>query len=595
MLQREIAVLLDRLVDAERRWRTWTDGVAPEHRRSALNLVHYWALRQSDLRDLQCRLAEFGLSSLGRSEPHVQATLLRVAAAIAAMRGDEPARAGPAAVGFGDGVQLLETNAEALLGPASADRAARIMVTLPTEAAAEAGIAVALIGAGMRIARINCAHDDPGAWSAMAAHVRAAAAEHGTTCLVATDLAGPKLRTGPLQPGPKVVRVRPARNALGEVVSPGRCWLTDDGHPRPAPEQGLVVVPVDGQWLDRRRVGEEIVVRDARGSKRRLVLAAGGPGGFVATAQKTTYLATGTELRVREPQDVAVVGDLPATERAVVLMAGDTLRLTRDCSPADGVAAQIGCTLPEVFQTVEVGHRILFDDGKLAGRVIGIAAEHVDVRIDRPTRGTVKLRGGKGINLPDTTLPIDALTAKDVADLETVAGIADIVNVSFVREPADVAQVFAELRRLGAGDIGVVLKIETQDAFEHLPQLLLTAMRHRRVGVMIARGDLAVESGYERMAELQEETLWLCAAAHLPVIWATQVLEQLAKTGQPSRAEITDAAMSERAECVMLNKGPFIIDAVCALDDILGRMARHEYKNSQLLSRLRSWTPDAMR
>ena len=119
-------------------------------------------------------------------------------------------------------------------------------------------------------------------------------------------------------------------------------------------------------------------------------------------------------------------------------------------------------------------------------------------------------------------------------------------------------------------------------------------MRHRRVGVMIARGDLAVESGDERMAELQEETLWLCAAAHLPVIWATQVLEQLAKTGQPSRAEITDAAMSERAECVMLNKGPFIIDAVCALDDILGRMARHEYKNSQLLSRLRSWTPDAM-
>lgn len=81
----------------------------------------------------------------------------------------------------------------------------------------------------------------------------------------------------------------------------------------------------------------------------------------------------------------------------------------------------------------------------------------------------------------------------------------------------------------------------------------------------------------------------MCEAAHLPVIWATQVLEQLAKTGRPSRAEITDAAMSERAECVMLNKGPYIIDAVLALDDILGRMAALEYKKSSLLRHLHSW------
>ena len=83
-------------------------------------------------------------------------------------------------------------------------------------------------------------------------------------------------------------------------------------------------------------------------------------------------------------------------------------------------------------------------------------------------------------------------------------------------------------------------------------------MRGERVGVMIARGDLAVECGYERLAEVQEEMLWFCEAAHIPVIWATQVLESLAKKGMPSRAEITDAAMGERAECVMLNKGPHI-------------------------------------
>lgn len=591
-LHREVSGLLERITDAESRWRQWTEPVAPEHRASAVNLVHYWALRQVDLRGLQVRLAEFGLSSLGRSEAHVQATLLRVSAAIEAMLGPELLPAGAAVVGFEDGRRLLAHNAEDLLGPASEDRAARIMVTLPSEAAGDGELVEALVTAGMRIARINCAHDDPAAWTAMAAQVRAAGAAQGKDCLVAMDLAGPKLRTGPLQPGPKVIRIRPERNALGQVTSPARCWVTAARAPSDPPEPGLITVPVDGAWLARRGAGDEVVVRDARGSKRRMLLAAAAPGGFIATAQKTTYLETGNTLRATVADDSTPVGELPATEQAILLRAGDVLRVTRDCSPApvqSGHPPSIGCTLPEVFQTVEVGHRILFDDGKLAAKVVAIGADHLDARIERPSRGETKLRGGKGINLPDTDLLIPALTDKDVEDLATVVKIADIVDVSFVRQPADVTALFGALSTLGAGDIGVVLKIETEQAFEHLPQLLLTAMRRRRVGVMIARGDLAVESGYERMAELQEETLWLCEAAHLPVIWATQVLEQLAKTGQPSRAEITDAAMSERAECVMLNKGPFVVDAVSALDDILCRMARHEYKSSALLPGLHSW------
>jgi len=591
-LGRDVAALLDQLTAAELRWRQWTEPVAEEHRRSAINLVHYWALRQSDLRALQNRLAEFGLSSLGRSEAHVQATLLRVGAAIAAMIGAELRPAGPAVVEFDDGRQLLARNADNLLGPAAADRAARIMVTLPSEAATDPEMVDALVAAGMRIARINCAHDTAEVWTAMAANVRATAASQGKTCLVSMDLAGPKLRTGPLQPGPKVVRLRPMRNALGEVVLPAKAWITDELGHADAPQPGLVTVPVGGEWLSRRRAGDELIVRDTRGSRRRLVLTTAAPGGFVATAAKTTYLETGTRLRAAGTDDATCVGELAATEQALVLKAGDVLRLTRDCEPAPvGGDPTIGCTLPEIFQTVEVGQRILFDDGRLAGKVVGVAADHLDARIDRPSLGEVKLRGGKGVNLPDTDLLIPALTDKDVEDLATVVAIADIVDVSFVRQPADVTGLFAELNALGAKDIGVVLKIETQQAFEHLPQLLLTAMRRRRVGVMIARGDLAVESGYERMAELQEETLWLCESAHLPVIWATQVLEQLAKTGQPSRAEITDAAMSERAECVMLNKGPFIVDAVLALDDILGRMARHEYKSSALLPGLHSWRP----
>jgi pyruvate kinase len=106
---------------------------------------------------------------------------------------------------------------------------------------------------------------------------------------------------------------------------------------------------------------------------------------------------------------------------------------------------------------------------------------------------------------------------------------------------------------------------------------------------MVARGDLAVEVGFQRLAEVQEEILWLAGAGHVPVVWATQVLESLAKRGVPSRSEITDAAMGERAECVMLNKGPYIVDAIAALDDILTRMADHQRKNRSLLRQLKAW------
>ena len=133
------------------------------------------------------------------------------------------------------------------------------------------------------------------------------------------------------------------------------------------------------------------------------------------------------------------------------------------------------------------------------------------------------------------------------------------------------------------------MKIETRQGFENLPSILLAAMRHPRLGVMIARGDLAVEIGFERLSEVPRQILALCEAAHVPAIWATQVLETLAKTGQPSRAEITDAAAAQRAECVMLNKGPHILEAIRALDDILARMDEVQQKSRTLMRHIHSW------
>jgi pyruvate kinase len=592
-MQAEVDGLLRRLSDAELQWLPWITTVSADNRASARNLVHYWAIRQIDLRGLQMWLGEYGLSSLGRSEPHVQATLRLVSAAIAAMRGQGWDPSGDVAVGVSDGANLLSRNATELLGPPPADRAARIMVTLPSEAATDAALVRRLLERGMNIARINCAHDDAAAWRAMADHVRAGAAATGKTCLIAMDLSGPKLRTGPLEPGPRVLRLKPGRNALGQVVTPARGWLTSALPPVEPPEPGMLSVPVAADWLARRRDGEVLELHDTRDAKRRLALTSAA-GGFVVTTEKTTYLATGSVLDVEGIDDSTAVGELPPVELSIRLQAGDILRLTRDCTPSrvgTGQVPHVGCTLPEVFDNAQVGQRIFFDDGKLSGTIESLGADSLDARIDHPAHGGAKLRAGKGINVPDTDLPISALTDKDLADLGTVVEIADIVELSFVREPSDVTRLLDELLRLGDAQLGIVLKIETRRAFEQLPQLVLTAMRRPRVGVMIARGDLAVESGYERMAELQEEMLWLCEAAHLPVIWATQVLDQLAKTGVPSRAEISDAAMSERAEAVMLNKGPYVDDAVVALDSILRRMASHHYKKNALLRSLHSWRP----
>jgi pyruvate kinase len=243
--------------------------------------------------------------------------------------------------------------------------------------------------------------------------------------------------------------------------------------------------------------------------------------------------------------------------------------------------------LSEVFPDLRPGEKIWFDDGKIGGVLVTVSPEQVTAQITQARLDGDRLRADKGINLPDSSLQLPALTPKDIEDLEFVAAHADLVGLSFVRRPSDIQDLQAHLARLGGDRLGVILKVETRQAFEQMPSLLLTAMRSPSVGVMIARGDLAVECGYERLAEVQEEILWICEAAHLPVIWATQVLEGLAKTGRPSRAEITDAAMGERAECVMLNKGAHLREAVRTLDDILQRMQAHQAKKRSLLRPLR--------
>jgi len=484
-----LAAIREHLLEVAEGWRPWVEGRDADRDASARNLLQYLALRSHDLRELQNPLVALGLSSLGGSEGHVQASVDAVLDALDALAGYPPASRSetPPPIGFGRSREVLALRTDALLGAVPRGRPTRIMVTMPTEAAHDPALVREMLVAGMDCIRINCAHDAAPEWRAILENLREGEDETRRRARVVVDLPGPKLRTGPLAAQP-----------------------TSD--------------------------------------------------------RKGDYLRLGI---------------------------GDRLMLTRDTdarlsSAEERPSARIGCSLAEAFTVTRRGHRVWLDDGKLGGVVESVDQDSIELLITSAGAKGSKLRAGKGINLPDAVIDIDLLGSHSQDALAFAAEHADIVGLSFVSRAREVQRVSAYLDQHSRPEVGMILKIETRRAFEHLPGLLLATLGvDRPAGVMIARGDLAVECGYERLAEVQEEILWLCQAAHVPVIWATQVLDQLAKTGRPSRAEITDAAMGERAECVMLNKGPRIIEAISVLDDILRRMEHHHHKQRSLLPQLR--------
>ena len=585
--------------------------IHPSHALSAANLLHYIALRRHDVRQLQEHLSALSLSSLGRSESHVLGALDAVLRILYRLtdrdHGSLPERQGSPTL-FSAGRALLERHTEALLGPKPFQRSTRIMVTMPSEAADDYLCVREMLAAGMDCMRINCAHDDAERWGKMISNLRRAEREVGRPCRVLMDLAGPKLRTGPIAPVDGVIKWRPQRDPLGRVTAPARVWLTALEQESLPPLPVDAVLPVPGAWLSRLLEGHVVELEDTRKSLRRIKIVAAVGDSRLGESVQTAYVASGTPLWIRSratmsgkrnPSRETRVGEIPPRQQPILLKKGDSLLLTRAQIAGKPATlnrqgkvlqpASIPCTLPEIFDSVRPGERIWFDDGKIGGILRAVSGEQIRVEITQARPQGERLLSEKGINLPDTRIRLAAISEKDVNDLRFVTANADMVGLSFVRNISDIEELRVRLAEFGGANLGVVLKVETRKAFEMLPDLLLAAMRSPSFGVMIARGDLAVECGYERLAEVQEEILWLCEAAHTPVIWATQVLETLAKIGMPSRAEISDAAMGNRAECVMLNKGPHIVDAIRVLDNILQRMQAHQNKKRSMLRRLHWW------
>lgn len=599
----QLWALRQHILDREKALAHELENICPEYRDSARNLIHYLALRQIDMRAMQEQLAWLGLSSLGRSQSHVLANLDKVLGLLHRltnqawqdMSADEPA-------GRISSRELLKKHTLRLLGQPPANRPVRIMVSLPEAAATDFNMVRELVEAGMDIARINCAQGNAADWQHMAANVRRAAKAAHRPVKLLMDLAGPKIRTGQLAMRPPVLKLKPGKDELGRVYRSARLHLRPINSNEQMPDTDASIGVWDA-WLARLKIGTSIHFSDARGAKRHLLVVQNDDKGAIAESLQTAYLTPDTTLTISSTRGkkkhstlVCQINSQPGT---LLLHIGDHLRLTKedlrqtpliedDAGETRPETQHVAVTLPEVIDQVKVGERIWIDDGRIGGVIRQKTDAWIEIEITQARPEGEKLTGDKGINLPDSQLNLPALSDKDFEDLAIVVAEADMVGLSFVQKPADIALLRTHLQLLGRPDMGIVLKIETLQGFEHLPELMLSAMASQLAGVMIARGDLAVECGHERLAEVQEEILCCAEAAHMPVIWATQVLEFMAKTGLPSPAEISDAGLGVRAECVMLDKGRYITQAIHTLDDILTRMDGHSSKKLPFLKALKA-------
>ena len=436
----------------------------PDQLMSANNLIHYLALRNEDIRNLQDQLHIYGLSSLASAESHIH----RQVQAILQRLGKEYLPEEPDACTYAFSRQQLELSSRKLFGEKKEDIIPYIMVTFDASFAEDYSLIKTLLQNGMNVARINCAHDDERTWARMIHKLKRAMRYSGLDCKIYMDLAGPKIRTKLINKGKKKGK---AKVQEGELV-----WLA--------------------------------------------------------------YDATGFN-----KEDIVISPDEPG-----------------------------------IITMLKKGDRVYIDDGIIKGEVENIVNDHAALRIIRVSSAKRQIKEDKGINFPDSEIQIASLTDFDKACLPFICQHADLVGYSFVRYPSDLQTLQNVLKEHSAKPPQIIIKVETPEAVINLPQLLLQGMQQETFGVMIARGDLAVEIGFERMGEIQEEILWICEAAHVPVVWATQVLDTLNKSGVATRSEITDAAHAAMAECVMINKGAYLIKVIETLKDILHRTGGHHIK-----------------
>ena len=285
-------------------------------------------------------------------------------------------------------------------------------------------------------------------------------------------------------------------------------------------------------------------------------------------------VATIREVEAEHGHPIGILVDLQGpklrigtfTDKTVNLTLGQSFVLDSDQTPGD--STRVGLPHPEVLSALEVGHRLLLDDGR------------VRLRVTKATKGRVvttvevgdHLSDRKGVSIPDTTISFGALTPKDRSDLEAAldTGI-DWIALSFVQRAEDLA----EVRKVARGRAGILAKIEKPQAVERL-----AAIVEHADALMVARGDLGVEMPLERVPGIQKQITRACRRAGKPVVVATQMLESMIAAPVPTRAEVSDVATAvfEGCDAVMLSaesaSGAFPVEAVATMDRVATEVER---------------------
>ncbi|MGB7954144.1 MAG: pyruvate kinase, partial [Candidatus Nitrosopolaris sp.] len=581
-----------------------------ENKCSRDNLLCYLALRKHDLSDLQLRLAEQGLSSLGMLEGEVLFSIEQVLKHFGIHPGNTSSLC---KINSKSASLLLGKRSKLLFGSPRNGRRTYIMVTLDSTDIYQHELIEQLLEDGMDIARINCAHNTDREWNLIIKAIRDAEErlvqrQKGTRrrCRILMDLGGPKIRTGPME-----LKVRPLKISApklhGRAVRFIEGFLDTEAsytelvNQLTGPSTFVIAIsPGNDRELGSLQKDQKITFKDAHDEHQRTftVLERTSPTRVRIALEQTAYLKEGIKLECQTNSNNKkcsfIVRAIKPQPIELKVEAGNVLRLYRDArighsgagvgTGTGGKPAAISCTYPEVLDQVKVGHRIFIDDGKIEAVVRLSNEEYLELEIISP-KGTIsKIKSNKGINFPDSSLKMPALTSDDIRNLGFVVAHADMVGLSFVHRPEDLYDLREILSKLGHQNLGIVAKIETVDSIHNLAKILIAGLELPKFAILIARGDLAVEVGFENLAFVQEDILCLCEAAHIPVILATQILESLAESGFRSRAEMTDAIMGQRAECVMLNNGTHILEAVRMLAILLSTEERHQVKKHQLFS-----------
>lgn len=271
---------------------------------------------------------------------------------------------------------------------------------------------------------------------------------------------------------------------------------------------------------------------------------------------------------------IAILADLQGPKLRVGTFEGESVSLENDATfildsdPTPGNVNRVNLPHREILEALEPGHRLLLDDGKIRLRVVECIATRATTVVEVGGR----LSNRKGVSVPDTEIPVGALTPKDHKDLEAaLEAKVDWIALSFIQRPEDLA----EVRKVTRGRAGILAKIEKPQAIERLSEIIDLSD-----ALMVARGDLGVEMPLEQVPGLQKQIVRACRRAGKPVVVATQMLESMISSPVPTRAEVSDVATAvfEGADAVMLSAesaaGDFPLEAVSTMDRIARQVER---------------------